>query len=63
MSAASVSLSCNGYTRKLILTSMHEKMLFLMFSCFVFFFCFSSFFICALFLLFRFCFAVFSVVI
>jgi len=32
------------------------------FSCFVLF-CFSSFFICALFLLFRFCFAVFSVVI
>ena len=60
MSAASVSLSCNGNTRQLILTSMHEKMLFLMF-CFVLFFFF--FFICALFLLFRFCFAVFSVVI
>ena len=49
MSAASVSLSCNGYNRKLILTSMHEKMLFIMFSCFVlffFFFLFVLFFSC-----------------
>ena len=52
MSAASVSLSCNGYTRKLILTSMHERMLFLMFSCFVFFFVFLLF----LFVLFFSCF-------
>ena len=47
MSAASVSLSCNGNT-KLILSSMHEKMLFLMF-CFVlffFFFLFVLFFSC-----------------
>ena len=43
MSAASVSLSCNGNTRKLILTSMHEKM---HFSCFVLF--------CFVFLLFLF---------